>query len=193
MTFPIDPNIPAANNDPADDQPLMQQNFSNINQYLQVDHTNPSGTGAGRHARVTFNANNVPGGFPVTPPVLFTNNQDGFGNNLPGLINQLFYYSGSSAQSNSQYLVGTLVGSSGSTCLFGGLILKWGPCDLNNPANNVTFASPFPNQCFSVYLQPNDAAYTGTGVPVSITRASFSARRQAGSGATGAYYLAIGN
>ena len=61
MTFPIDVNIPAANNDPADDQPLIQQNFANINGYLQVDHTNPAAIGAGQHEQVTFNDKNIPG------------------------------------------------------------------------------------------------------------------------------------
>jgi len=66
MTFPIDTTIPAANNDPADDQPLMLQNFININSYVQVDHTNPANIGAGQHKYVTFNNKNTPGS-PVDP------------------------------------------------------------------------------------------------------------------------------
>lgn len=61
MTFPIDVNIPSTNNDPADDQPLIMQNFANINGYLQVDHTNPAALGAGQHEQVTFNNKNIPG------------------------------------------------------------------------------------------------------------------------------------
>ena len=61
MTFPISTFVPAANNDPADDQPLIQQNFANINGYLQVDHTNPAAIGAGQHEQVTFNNKNIPG------------------------------------------------------------------------------------------------------------------------------------
>lgn len=73
MTYPINVNIPAAANDPADDQPEMQTNFSNINSYVQVDHTNPAATGAGQHKQVTFNANNVPSA-PINPvSVLYTN------------------------------------------------------------------------------------------------------------------------
>lgn len=64
MTFPIDTTIPATNNNPSNDQPKMQTNFANINSYVQVDHVNPSATGAGYHEQVTFNANNVPGSLP---------------------------------------------------------------------------------------------------------------------------------
>lgn len=56
MTFPINVNIPNANDFPGDDQPLMQTNFSNINGYLQVDHTNPANMNAGQHKQVTVNA-----------------------------------------------------------------------------------------------------------------------------------------
>lgn len=66
MTFPINVFIPAAGNDPGDDQPGMQTNFSNINSYLQVDHTNPASTGAGIHKQVTIQNVTAPG-IPSSP------------------------------------------------------------------------------------------------------------------------------
>jgi len=74
MTFPIDVNIPNANNYPGDDQPGMQTNFSNINSYLQVDHTNPASAGAGEHEQVTFNNKNVPGVQTEPISTLYTDN-----------------------------------------------------------------------------------------------------------------------
>ena len=105
MSYPINPNIPDATHDPADDQGPMQNNFSNINSYLQVDHTDPAATNAGQHKQVTFATNNVPslptptfGGNNIG--VLFTNTVAG------GTVDQLFYYAGSSGQSSSQYTAG---------------------------------------------------------------------------------------
>lgn len=54
MSFPIDGTIPAANNDPADDQPIMKSNFLNTKNYLSVDHVNPGTPGDGFHKQITF-------------------------------------------------------------------------------------------------------------------------------------------
>lgn len=181
MTYPINVNIPAANNDPADDQPLMQTNFANINSYLQVDHTNPATTGAGEHKQVTFNSNNVPA-IPTSPPVLFTNN-DAF--STP----QLFFYSGNAAKSSNQYVAST----NGSTYLLGGIIVKWGSGNANQSGTVNSFTSAFPNNCYSVLVTPTDTAYTGTFAVTAVSTTGFTAKRQSGSGVTGFYYLAIGN
>lgn len=60
MSYPINTGIPAANNDPADDQPLMQQNYSNIASYLAVDHIPAGATGNGFHKQVTYYTENTP-------------------------------------------------------------------------------------------------------------------------------------
>ena len=64
MSFPIDINIPAANNNPADDQPRMQKNFQNINGYLSIDHVTPGSIGDGFHKEVTLYTLNPP---PIAP------------------------------------------------------------------------------------------------------------------------------
>jgi hypothetical protein len=75
MVFPyiINTNIPDAPNDPADDQPIMKQNYANIAGFLAVDHvaagTNP---GAGFHAKVTINNVAAPAA-PIDPvSVMYT-------------------------------------------------------------------------------------------------------------------------
>jgi hypothetical protein len=75
MVFPyiINTNIPDAPNDPADDQPIMKQNYANIAGFLAVDHvaagTNP---GAGFHAKVTINDVAAPAA-PIDPvSVMYT-------------------------------------------------------------------------------------------------------------------------
>lgn len=73
MSFPINTGIPDAPNDPADDQPLMKGNFSNINSYLQIDHVTAGAPGNGFHKQVTFFSENVPIGSPTDPTsILFT-------------------------------------------------------------------------------------------------------------------------
>jgi len=68
--FPIDGTIPAANNDPADDQPIMQDNFANTKGFLTVDHiapgTNSSPNFAGFHKQVTYSSSFLPAA-PVNP------------------------------------------------------------------------------------------------------------------------------
>lgn len=75
MSYPIDGTIPAANNNPAADQPLMQANFLNTKNYLSVDHITPGATGDGFHKQVTYFTENIPGGTPVDPAsIAFTAN-----------------------------------------------------------------------------------------------------------------------
>lgn len=66
MSFPINVNVPSTNNDPADDQPIMKQNFANISGYLSVDHVPAGTTGNGYHEQVTYWTENVPG-TPIDP------------------------------------------------------------------------------------------------------------------------------
>ncbi len=67
MTFPIDSTIPLGSNDPADDVPLMRQNFANTKSYVSVDHVAPGTTGNGEHKYVTFNNVYIPGVAPTNP------------------------------------------------------------------------------------------------------------------------------
>lgn len=73
-TFSYNTNIPAANNDPADDQPLMQTNYSSISQLIDVDHVAFNTAGGGRHDQVTFAANNAQGAQTDPVSVAFTQN-----------------------------------------------------------------------------------------------------------------------
>lgn len=195
MSYPINPNIPNANNDPADDQPVMQQNFANINSYLQVDHTNPAqNPGAGDHKQVTFFSPNPPTS-PVSPPVLFTSTTDGFGTNLPGSpINpELFFWSGSAPSAQNQCKVGP--GTSGSMMLFGGIIMKWGALTGIVDGATITFASAFPNNVFAIVVGggiPGSPQPTINFNQASITNSNFVAKIT-GIQPINYHYIAIGN
>src|ERR1700759_5387563 len=85
MTFPINTGIPASGNNPSNDQPLMQTNFSNIAGLLAVGHTNQGTSGAGTHKQVTFFTKNTPGAQTDPQSTLYT------GNGTASSVSQLFY------------------------------------------------------------------------------------------------------
>lgn len=78
MPFIYDETIPAANNNPSSDQPVMQANALAITQLIAVDHVTFNSADSGKHEQVTFAAL---GGKNETQ--LFT--QAGVANNQPDL------------------------------------------------------------------------------------------------------------
>ena len=192
MTIPYSSQIPNPANDPADDVETMQSNAGAISTIIAVDHVGFNVSGGGQHNTVTFNANNVPT-LPATPPVLFTNGQDGAGNNLPGTLAQLFFYSGNATQSKNQYNV---TGSNGSVLLPMGIILKWGSDSFSGSAGiTVNFTNAFPNNCFNVQIS---LLNSGSTTPTPLSRLStISASGFTGSviatGSSTLYWVAIGN
>ena len=112
MTFPINTTIPNVNNDPFDDCPLIQANFSNISQYVAVDHIS-AGTSniAGQHSQVRFPLNNAQGAQTNPASVLYTNAAPG----AASTISQLIYRS-----SNGIFPV-SCIKSYGSVTVSGGV------------------------------------------------------------------------
>lgn len=72
MSFPYNTDIPAANNDPSDDQPLMRQNTNSINQLIAVDHITFGNATGGQHAKVTFPDVNAQGAQVDPASVMYT-------------------------------------------------------------------------------------------------------------------------
>ena len=179
MTIPYNLNIPFSTHNPSVDQPNMLTNTNSIASLVAVDHVAFATAGSGQHNQVTFNANNVPS-TPTSPPVLFTNTVGG--------VPQLFFYSGTTP---SQYTNAT----SGSTYLLGGIILKWGQANLAGGSftRNVTFATAFPNACFSVVATA--IAPTGAVILDAVTNfavGGFIAVKSSSSSSLLISYIAIG-
>lgn len=191
MSFPINTGIPAANNDPADDQPIMQQNFANISGFLSVDHVAP-GTSltAGYHQQVHLLNESAPG---------------------LGNANGVLYANLAAAQSwpfwqnalGSLQLAGptTAAANNGTVLITGGIILKWGFVNSVASTGSVAFSPVFPTSCFMVQLTMRISGPGGTGHVGSIyandtgfTAAGFTwAQADLPSSATGFYWFAIGN
>ena len=77
----------------------------------------------------------------------------------------------------------------GSIVLFGGLILKWGR--VSPVTGNITFATPFLNNCFGAVLTPQINANASLSlVSFNTTGLTYSAST---GGITSVFYIAIGN
>jgi hypothetical protein len=181
MTF--NPNIPQPNDLISASQAQIQTNFSQADTAFGIDHT-PFSTLAnqGQHKKVTFSGNNVPAVFPVNPPVLFTDT-------ITGANRGLFFYSGSAAQSSTQYVLS----GNGSVLLMGGIIMKWGTFTTNATSMVVPFASAFPNNKFSVVVSATSGnANDVISVQVDGNLNQFTALRAITTNLP-YYYIAIGN
>lgn len=180
--YPFNSSIPAAANNPSDDQPDMLINNQSTESLLGEDHISFNENNGGYHTAIHFDQTTsyVPTP-PVSPPQLFTNTVAG----LP----QLFYYSGDSTHSSTQYVAS----GNGSTFLLGGIIIKWGQFTASNAGpTNVSFTSAFPNNCYSVTL-----TFSSTGASSSILRLNSTSVSgfvvPAMQGNPPIYYMAIGN
>lgn len=77
MSILYNNGIPAAANNPSDDQPDMQTNTDAIDQIIGIDHISfnvGAGNTSGYHKQVTFNNKNVPGAQTDPTSTLYTNN-----------------------------------------------------------------------------------------------------------------------
>ena len=138
MTFPINVNIPNAPNDPADDQPLMKQNFANISGFLSVDHVAPGAVGAGKHAQVELPFKSVD--FP-TIAGQGTLYSKGVGINNDAELFWRFQVGPPLQLTNNFY---TVAGANpGVVPLMNGCIMQFGITTTVGTTTPITFAVPF--------------------------------------------------
>ncbi len=182
-------NIPAANNNPSQDQPKMQTNTNAINTLLSLDHYTFADNAAGRHKQVSL-ANEAAPGIPAnTNGVLYANLDTGqswpFWQNALGSFN----------------LLGPLSAVNNGYTWMGGVLVQWGQVTSTNSSFTLqAFNIPFPNACFVVMTQ-----IYGSGTPPggsgdieirksTVSVASFQWCMVTNSGEyTGFYWVAIGN
>jgi hypothetical protein len=164
MGIAYDPTKPAANDKPANDQPVMQTNFASIKTLIDVDHVDFSNAYYGQHNQITFAADNVPS-VPTNNDaagnaqgVLFTNTTSG-----SNKVNQLFYYAGTATQSSSQYTIG----GNGSVMVMGGVIIKWATVTVSGTGGTFMFAGGgslgignFPNNAFVATTSVGNFSFT---------------------------------
>lgn len=202
-------NIPAANNNPSNDQGLMFTNTNSIFNWAAIDHHGFGDDLGGYHAVIHQD---------VGTPARSVNRTAATGPvNFPGAIagiNQLFAASVVSPSSTDTQLF-SITGNGGVSQLTGnlasnegyvwcaGVLIQWGNVSFPPTSNNVVFADPdrtnciqFPNGLFNIIT-----GFTGTSTSTNntllITTQSltgFSWARTTTNGAyTGFYWVAIGN
>ena len=192
MSFSVIPYIPNAPNNPADDQPIMKQNFANTVGFLSVDHTAPGVTGAGNHQQVHLLNKAAPGFSAPSTGVLYAN--AGPTNSWPFWQNAV----GSAFQLAGDNLS---TANNGQAFLPGGIIIKWGAItSTSSTFQTLSFIPAFPLNCFTVYTNPygsNDIPDGNATIKIrksTVNKNSFEwVFVTSSSKYTGFFWLAIGN
>lgn len=187
MTIPFYDGIPAAPNNPSNDQPLMLLDNIAIVAGLGIDHRTFNEDNTGYHKSIHFDqiTSYVPVP-PVSPPQLFTDVVAG--------LAQLKYYSGTTAQTSDQYVLGAV---NFSTMVLGGMILKGGVVNVTSDPQAFTYASllvnAFPNATRAVLIFPaNATARTPSGYVSAISATGFTLTNAWIAGTASYYFIAIG-
>lgn len=179
-------NIPAANNNPSQDQPKMQTNTNAINTLISLDHFTFADSQAGRHKQVTLTNEAAPG-LGGGNGVLYANLADG--QSWPFWQNAL----------GSFQLVGanTATPNNGTVFLPGGIILKWGSTTAvtSSGSTPVAFTPAFPTAVFSVQatVVTDDNSTIRFSLLNDATSAGFTTTQTSSSHFTRLYWFAVGN
>lgn len=221
--YPIDTNIPSTPNDPADDQPVMQQNFANIAGYVAVDHVPAGSVNNGYHTIIHEASQGtwLPATSAGAPAATTGINQIFSLLYTPDCTNattdtQLFSQTGGSIAGNG---VSQLTGNQSATEGYvwaGGLLLQWGfVANTGSGSGIVTFKDrdgalkciPFPRTLFFVSATPTftttlPSATTNCTIsidtnPANTSKTQFKYNKSLSAGAGTSYvgfsWFAIGN
>ena len=180
-TFPYNRDIPAGQNNPSADRPLMTENTNSIDDIFQVNHTSFEVANGGTHTQI-----------------------DMFNKTIPTRIGDLLLWAQSSGGQSNLWAANALTQGSGGLPLFtgpasggvngyssiyGGIILQWGVA-LTSPVTFLLAGNiDFPNNCFNVQATLRAVA----GGIITITSISKTGFSYTGGGPSGIYWFAIGN
>lgn len=184
MTINFDNTIPAAGNNPSNDQPIMLNNNIAIAQFVAIDHIG-FGNGSftnGYHNVIHFATQAAD---PATVPnygQLYTKTVSG---------DQYLFYETGTAGTVIQLTGPTTSSSTGQTILPGGIIMKWGNSTISAGVSTVTFATAFPTACFGVNISINATTASTTVKAAAVTAASFNA--VVNNANCNCFWIALGN
>jgi hypothetical protein len=188
MSFPINVNIPAANDDPADDQPLMMANFANISGYVSVDHVAPGAVNNGFHKQSTY----IP---LASKPITVVGTVVALYAKTVAGLTQLFFEDQN--LNETQLTFSKSIAANGYTILAGGLIVKWGSAGLTADATPIAFnATVAFTNVFSLTVS-HAAIGAGEATQAIVSAASLTTTgftlRVNGAASASYSYIAIGN
>jgi hypothetical protein len=182
VAFDFNTQIPAANDDPAFDQPQMQTNNLSTANLIAVDHVGFKNNDGGAHTRVQLKNIPNPGQVPT----------GGYGNGFLTLfsdvvngVDQLFMVRDAGVAADRIQLTGPFTpnttgnsGKNGYTFLPGGILLQWGSILTIGGNTPVLFATSninFPTNCFTVSLTVNSGSISSGAIysAISVTTSGF--------------------
>ena len=188
MVFTYTAATPTGTNQPAQDRPLMTDNFQYLGVFGPVDHQFPTSTATanvGTHKQVTLSNLGSTPGFANANCVLFAKSVSG--------QSQLFFdNNGTPTQLTSSSVLNA---ASGYTYLAGGLLLQWG-FQVANDGGSIGFPIMFTGSVWSVMVNANN---TGAVIvnAISANASGFTLSAINGSGGSltnvSTYFLAIGS
>ena len=203
-TYTFDTTVPAANNAPRNDQPVMQTNNASTSGLIGVDHVGFNTANGGAHKQVQLL--NVAGGSGTIPAGLLGNGYETLYSSATSGAGELWMVRGNSPTGIQLTGPGDpLAANNGYTFLPGGILIQWGRVNTTSSSGTVTFATnniAFPNICFIV--QTTAKFNSGSGTPssqanyapdsTSISATSFSWSLITNSSLwRGFHWIAIGN
>jgi len=165
MTY--SPNIPEANNEPAQDQPLMKENFQVINTAFGVDHVGMvEVTNRGKHQWIHLPVTTVPTTpFSSTEGVIYTKTAQA--------NSQIFYKRDGLAQEFQLTGLTSGAATNGYTFLFGGFYIEWGSATTSNAGvRTVSFSQAFSTSAYAVVATPIESDTTGSSRLIKVTSKS---------------------
>lgn len=168
----------------------IQGDYQYLEATLKKDHqiafnNQSTDAGEGRHTQVSFT--NRGGAVPLP-----ADNTNAF---LYANAGNIFFSSATVTDAQMTRAEQPVIGTSGSTFLPGGLILKWGVINFLGLTQPVVFAGgAFPNNIFALTFGVPTSTPNNNGVVGAqpLTLAGFTGRQQTAAALT-AYYIAIGN
>jgi hypothetical protein len=186
--MPYNQNIPVSTDKLSSSQVDINNNFTAIKTFVDVDHVDFSdGVKQGMHQKITFPISAAPAVSLAGYIGLYGKN-DGSGN--PQI------YVNNVAPALQIPMTSANLATPGWTYLPSGIILQWGSATINN-GTVVNFNMAFPNTCFSVQLTCLYNGHQNLPCVNTVSTTGFKGYGQRLTGGTfentPVYYLAIGN
>lgn len=186
-------NIPLVGQNINVTQQPINDNFTELFNFLGIDHVALNAANSGNHKAIHFEQ--------VTDPSTTTSEVSLY-NKLDTLsINRLFLRepnNGTIQQFTGQVTKAGAIGPpptwSGQTMILGGIIVQWGNTSVAPGGTTINFTSTFPNACYGVVISFNDNAVQTTDrvVAKSPSTSNFFAQVNASTNRN-CFWIALGN
>ncbi len=186
MGFSYNTGVPAANNNPSQDQPDMLTNTQSIASIIAIDHVGFGLADGGKHIHSTYTQLSSKPTISGTDTSVYAK--------LTGSLSQLYFEDQNGVE--HQLTGPASIAANGYTTTINGLIIQWGTASTPNGNTAISFPLVFPNNAFSVVITPqlttSNVNDTDVYIRSAITTSGFTVRNPTGVTWT-LNWMAIGN